>query len=127
MASFSGVLRLSGDKVTIIQGDTKYEFKKSEIASFAPDAELEKNYWSGKITLNIDIRSGNTNQKDYTSQLNLKRRTAVSSLSLDYLGRISSKDSQEVANDHRINEKYDRYISRYFFWTSVFSEYYTDN
>ncbi|SFV68315.1 hypothetical protein MNB_SM-6-602 [hydrothermal vent metagenome] len=126
LASFTGILRLNGDKVTIIQGDTKYEFKRSKIISFAPDAKLEKNYWSGKITFNFDIRSGNANQADYTSQLNLKRRTAISILSLDYLGRISSKDSEEVANDHRINEKYDRYISRYFFWTPVFSEYYTD-
>ncbi|HFB53648.1 MAG TPA: DUF481 domain-containing protein [Sulfurimonas autotrophica] len=126
LASIAGILRLNGDKLTIIQGDTKYEFKRSEVVSFAPDAELEKNYWSGKITFNFDIRRGNTNQADYTSQANLKRRTAISSLSFDYLGRISSKDSQEIANDHRINEKYDRYITRYFFWTPVFSEYYTD-
>ena len=126
IASISGILRLNGNKVTIIQGEHKYEFLKSKVVSFAPDAQLERNFWSGKITLNLDMRSGNTNQADYTAQANLKRRTAISSLSFDYLGRISSKDSQEIANDHRINEKYDRYITRYFFWTPVFSEYYTD-
>ncbi|MEN4053082.1 MULTISPECIES: DUF481 domain-containing protein [Sulfurimonas] len=126
LASITGILRLNGDKVTIIQGEEKYEFKKSDIVSFAPDAELEKNYWSGKITLNFDLRSGNTDQFDYAAQANLKRRTAVSSLSLDYLGRISFKDNEEIANDHRVNEKYDRYITRYFFWTPVFSEFYTD-
>ena len=126
IASISGILRLNGNKVTIIQGEHKYEFLKSKVVSFAPDAQLERNFWSGKITLNLDMRRGNTNQADYTAQANLKRRTAISSLSFDYLGRISSKDSQEIANDHRINEKYDRYITRYFFWTPVFSEYYTD-
>ncbi len=126
LASIAGILRLNKDKVTIIQGEEKYEFKKSDIISFVPDAELEKNYWSRKITLNFDLRNGNTDQFDYAAQANLKRRTALSSLSLDYLGRISFKDSEEIANDHRINEKYDRYITRYFFWTPVFSEFYTD-
>ena len=126
LASIAGILRLNGEKVTIIQGEEKYEFKKSEIVSFAPDGKLEKNFWSGKITLNLDIRSGNSNQADYTAQANLKRRTAISSLTFDYLGRISSKDKEEIANDHRLNQKYDRYITRKFFWTPLFSEYYTD-
>lgn len=126
LASIAGVLRLHGDKLTIIQGDTKYEFKRSKVVSFAPDAAVEKNYWSGKITFNFDIRRGNIRQSDYTAQANLKRRTATSNLAFDYLGRISSKDDQEIANDHRINEKYDVYSTRYFFWTPVFSEYYTD-
>ena len=126
LASITGILRLSGDKVTIVQGEEKYEFKKSDIVSFAPDAELEKNYWSGKVTINFDVHSGNTDQLNYGAQANLKRRTAISSLSLDYLGRISYKEKEEIANDHRFNEKYDRYITRYFFWTPVFSEFYTD-
>jgi putative salt-induced outer membrane protein YdiY len=126
LALVSGILRLDGDNVVIIQGDTKYEFKRSDIISFAPDTELEKNYWSGKITFNFDVRSGNSDQLDYAAQIHLKRRTAVSNLLLDYLGRISYNDKEEIANDHRINEKYDRYITRYFFWTPLFSEYYTD-
>ncbi|WP_193110940.1 DUF481 domain-containing protein [Sulfurimonas paralvinellae] len=126
LASISGILRLDGDKLTIIQGDEKYLFPKSQIVSFAPDAELERNLWSGKITFNLDIRSGNTKQADYASQIALKRRTARSILAFDYLGRISFKDNEEIANDHRINEKYDRYITRHFFWTPLFSEYYTD-
>jgi len=126
LVSIVGILRLNGDKVTIIQGENKYEFKRSEIVSFAPDAEVERNFWSGKISLNLDMRSGNTNQSDYAAQANLKRRTALSLLSFDYLGRISSTDNEETANDHRLYQKYDRYITRNFFWTPLFSEYYTD-
>jgi len=126
LASISGIVRLNGDKLTIIQGDKKYVFPKSQIVSFAPDAKLERNLWSGEITFNFDIRSGNIHQADYAAQFNLKRRTATSILVFDYLGRISSKDGEEIANDHRVNEKYDRYLTRYFFWTPVFSEYYTD-
>lgn len=126
LASFAGILRLKGDKLTIIQGDSEYEFDRKDLVSFAPDEKLERNFWSGKITLSLDVRSGNTDQLDYSSNINLKRRTAASRLVFDYLGRITSQDQEETANDHRLNEKYDIYLSRHFFWTPLFSEYYTD-
>ncbi len=51
LASISGILRLDSDKVSIIQGQEKYEFKKSDIVSFAPDAKLEKNIGQEKLRL----------------------------------------------------------------------------
>ncbi len=125
-ALVSGILRLKDDKVTIIQGDVQYTFKRDEIISFAPDAKNERNFWSGKVTFSFDMRKGNSDQIDYSGELNLKRRTAKSLLNIDYLGRISSKESTEIANDHRLSLKYDRYITRYFFWTPISAEYYTD-
>jgi len=126
LASFPGVLRLKSNKITIVQGDKKYEFDKKEIVSFAPDGENNRDFWSGKITFSFDMRSGNTSQYDYSAKANLKRRTSDSRLYLDYLGRISGKENIETANDHRINEKYDVYLSRKFFWTPLFTEFYTD-
>ncbi|RLA78543.1 MAG: DUF481 domain-containing protein [Epsilonproteobacteria bacterium] len=126
LASFPGVLRLKNNKITIVQGDKKYEFDKKEIVSFAPDGENNRDFWSGKITFSLDMRSGNTSQYDYSAKANLKRRTSDSRLYLDYLGRISGKENIETANDHRINEKYDVYLSRKFFWTPLFTEFYTD-
>ena len=125
-ALVSGVIRLKGDEITIIQGDVSYSFKRDKIISFAPDAKKERNYWSGKVTFSFDVRTGNTDQVDYSGELHLKRRTAKSLLNVDYLGRISSKESTEIANDHRLSFKYDRYITRYFFWTPISAEYYTD-
>ena len=126
LASFSGILRLKDNKLTIIQGEHKYDFAKKDIVSFAPSGSRERNYWSGKVDLGFDVRSGNTNQQDYNAMVNLKRRTADSRLTFEYLGRVSSKDGQEISNDHRLNEKYDIYLSRNFFWTPLFSEFYTD-
>ena len=126
LAEISGILRVKDDDVKVIQGDTVYEFKRKDVVSFAPDAQMERNYWSGKITLSFDLREGNTVSSDAAMQASVKRRTSDSTLSLDYLGRISSNDGVEIANDHRLNEKYDLYITRYFFWTPLFSEYYTD-
>jgi len=126
LASISGIMRLYDNHLTIIQGDTSYEFTKNDIISFAPAGELERNFWSGKMSFSVDLREGNIEQKDYSAQASIRRRTADSTFSFDYLGRISSKDGMQTADDHRFNQKYDRYITRYFFWTPVFSEYYTD-
>ena len=126
LATFPGILRLKGDKLKVIQGENTYEFEKKDIISLAPGGEYERNLWSGKITIGIDVRKGNTRQYDYNAKVNIKRRTAKTRLTLDYLGRNSSKNDQQTADDHRINEKYDRYLSKNFFWTPVFSEFYTD-
>jgi len=126
LASFPGILRLKGDNLTIVQGENKYEFKRQDIVSFAPDGKYERNFWSGKATLSLDLRRGNSNQYDYSAQINIQRRTSISRLTFDYLGRTSVKDDVETANDHRLNQKYDRYLTRHFFWTPVFSELYMD-
>ncbi len=127
LASFSGILRFKNNTLTIIQGDHSFSFKKSQIVSFAKSGDLEKDNWSGKITFNLDIRKGNKEQLNYSSQINLKRRTSQTRLRLDYFGRISTNENKEIANDHRINEKFDIYLTRDFFWTPLFSEYYQDN
>lgn len=126
LASFTGLLRFKDNNLTIIQGDNTFNFKKEQIVSFAKGGDLERNYWSGKITLNVDVRSGNKNQFDYTAQGYINRRTSDTRLRLDYLGRVSKVEDVQTANDHRLNEKYDVYLTRNFFWTPLFSEFYFD-
>ena len=126
LASIKGVLRLKENKLTIIQGENRYNFKKKQIVSFAPDGTRERNFWSGKASIGFDIRSGNSDQQDFTANIKLQRRSASSHLSLSYLGRVSSKNGVEISNDHRLNEKYDIFLSRHFFWTPLFSELYRD-
>ena len=126
LASFPGILRLKGKKLTIIQGENSYDFDRKDMISFAPDGEHERNFWSGKATLSFDLREGNTNQYDYTGKLELHRRTASTNLSMSYLGRITEKDHIQTTENHRLNANYNRYLSRRFFWTPVFVEIYTD-
>jgi len=124
LALVEGIIRFKDDKITIIQGDTRYEFKRDQIISMAPEGEREKDIWSGKVTLSLDKKTGNTNSFDYSCNADIKRRTAETHLEFTYLGRLSRKNDSETANNHRINEKFDLYESRDFFWTPLFSEYY---
>ncbi|WP_457744241.1 DUF481 domain-containing protein [Sulfurimonas sp.] len=126
VASISGIIRYKNDKINIIQGDTDYTFYADQIVSFAKSGEKERNYWSGKATISIDIRRGNKNKFDYTANATVLRRTASTRLRLDYIGRISKTGSVTTAEDHRLNQKYDIYLTRNFFWTPLFSEYYSN-
>ena len=126
LATFPGIMRMKNNKITIVQGEHSYDFDKKDVISFAPDGEYERNYWSAKVSFSYDVRKGNTNQTDYSAKGNIKRRTADSRLSFDYLGRVSVKNGAETSNDHRLSQKYDIYLTRHYFWTPLSSEYYTD-
>ena len=126
VAIFKGIIRYKDNRITIIQGDQEYTFSKDEIVSMAPEGADELSKWSGKLTLGFDMRRGNTSQFDYTAKAYLKRITSKSRLTLDYLGRYSEKDDAMTMSDNRLNEKYDIFLKRNFFWTPLFSELYQD-
>lgn len=126
IAIFTGIIRFKDEKIEIIQGNNTFDFTRDQIISFAPNSEKERDSWSGKISLSVDRRKGNKDQFDYTASADLKRRTSKSRLTLDYLGRISKINEITTADDHRLNEKFDIYLSRNFFWTPLFGEFYTD-
>jgi putative salt-induced outer membrane protein YdiY len=122
----TGILRLKGEKVTLIRGDGNLEFDRSQIVSIAYGAKSEAEYWSGKITLGLDTKKGNTNKLDFTVIANLQRRTSKTRLKLDYIGNIFNSSNQETANNHRVNESFDVFMTKEFYYTPVFSEYFRD-
>ena len=126
VASFSGIIRYKNRDITIIQGDKEFKFPYDQIVSLAKDGKNERHFWSGKITISLDRRLGNKDKFDYSAKINLKRRTDHTRLNLDYLGRVTITEDVETANDHRLNQQFDYYLSRRFFWTPVFSEFYQD-
>jgi hypothetical protein len=124
VATFSGIIRLKNNEINIIQGDNKYTFPKNQVISLAPKGIKWIDIWSAKITVSIDGKKGNKDQFDYNVKFNIKRRTEKTRLTFDYLGRFSKVNNIDTANDHRLNEKYDVYLSRKLFWTPIFSEFY---
>jgi len=127
----TGSLQISGDTVTITNGDNVQEFDRLELISLTPAGDNELDLWAIKFALGLNIKSGNTDQVDYTSKLSVKRRTARSRFLLDYIGNISktgnnNNDLVETVNNHRVNTGLDIYATRYFFYQPAFAEYYRD-
>jgi len=122
----TGILRMKGNHVKIIQGDGVFECERSQLVSIAQGGDEESQLWAGKLSLSLDLREGNTQQRDFTAQAFVERRSATTRLRFDYLGNISEKSSEETSNNHRLNEKFDLFLTRYFFVTPLSFEYYRD-
>ncbi|MBE9559982.1 MAG: DUF481 domain-containing protein [Proteobacteria bacterium] len=127
----TGSLQISGDKVTITDGEDVQEFARHDLISLTPAGDREADLWALKFTLGVNLRSGNTDQLDYNAKFNAKRRTARSRFILDYIGNISKTGDEagnliETINNHRLSASTNKYATRYFFYTPLFAEYYRD-
>ena len=131
IAPVSGRLKVSDSTVTITRNSYTQIFNRDQLVSLTPSGEREADLWTVKFTLALNLKAGNTDQIDYNSKLNAKRRTAKRRFVLDYVGNISKvrdADSNllETVNNHRINSNYDVYSTRYFYYTPAAGEIYRD-
>ncbi|MGS0675416.1 DUF481 domain-containing protein [Shewanella sp. 0m-4] len=102
------------------------EFDNSQIMTIIAGDQSEANYWSSKISLGANFRSGNTDQIDYSALAKTMRRTTESRFNLDYIGNYSKTDGENRINNHRINTNFDWFISKQFYLRPVFAEVYKD-
>ena len=121
----SGPVMVTPDQVTV-GGAQPRVFSREEIQSLTPGGSKERDYWSGKVSLGLNLRTGNTKQVDYNASANLQRRTPETRFTLDYLGNLSSVDSMESANNHRVNSEFDYWLSQRFYLLLPSVEYYRD-
>jgi hypothetical protein len=126
-----GVLEVTGDSVIIINDYEDKTYDRSRLISFAPGGEREMDLWSIKASLGLNLKQGNTDQTDFTTKVNIKRRASLSRFLLDYIGNITKTGAGdgslvETVNNHRITGSFDYYKTRFFFYTPVFFEFYRD-
>jgi putative salt-induced outer membrane protein YdiY len=122
----TGKIEITSDKVYVENDYANLTFDRKHLQTIASGKETELSYWKIKISFGYDMRRGNTEQTDITSRMNAKRRTTDSRLTLDYLGNFTSIDGSETVNNNRFNESYGILITRNFYWSPIFSEYYSD-
>jgi putative salt-induced outer membrane protein YdiY len=120
-----GSLWITRDKV-IVDGEDTLSYPRRDLFGVIPGVPKEINFWSGKFSLGLTLRSGNTEQVEYNARFNLTRRTPATALTLDYLGNFSQTDGVESANNHRATLNFDVFLSRHLFLRIPFVEYYRD-
>ena len=121
-----GYFVINQKKIKVINGDSVQEFDRSRLVNLITGGEQEKDYWSAKLTLGLNIRSGNTDQIDYNAKANIRRQSSFSRMILDYIGNISLTSDIETSNNHRLSGTHDIYKTRRFFWRPIFGEYFRD-
>jgi hypothetical protein len=121
-----GILKVVDDKVFVITEKEVLEFDRSRLVSIAHGETKEIGNWSAKISISLDVRGGNSDQTNYSTSANARRRTSGSRFSIDYLGIFNKTEGVETANSQRISSYYDIFKTRKFYWRPVFGEYFRD-
>jgi putative salt-induced outer membrane protein YdiY len=122
---FSGPVTVTTNRVTIA-GSVPQTLPRDQIQSITVGGSRERNLWSGKTSLGLTLRAGNTESVEYNAQLHLQRRTPNTRLSFDYIGNVSSVDGVESANNNRVNTEFNLWLSRRLYLQVPFAEYYRD-
>jgi putative salt-induced outer membrane protein YdiY len=121
----SGPVTITPDQITVGGAEPRV-LPRDQLQSLTPGGSKERNHWSGKLSVGLTLRQGNTESVEYNAQAHLQRRTPATRLSLDYIGNVSSVDQVESANNHRVNTEFDLWLPRRFYLILPFAEYYTD-
>jgi putative salt-induced outer membrane protein YdiY len=121
-----GQLVIDGETARIVGASGEVEFERAEILSLIVGTPKEINYWSGYANVGGNVRSGNTDQVDYTARLGALRRTVKNRVGLDYVGNITRIDSEDTSNNHRANLGWDHFVSHRLFVNVVGVEWYRD-
>ena len=124
--SVIGRLHLEGSTVRVTTEAGVVEFPRQEILTLVAGERREINFWSFSVSVGGNIRSGNTDQVDYTARLGAQRRTVRNRIGFDYLGNITEIDSETTSNNHRVNLGWDLFLTRRLFVNVVGAEWFRD-
>ncbi len=121
----TGKLVVDGDAIRVL-GEEDRQFFRSDVLSITAGEPKERNYWSGKLSAGLNLRTGNTEQTEFNAKASFNRRTPKSRINFDYLGNFSESDDVTIADNQRFNTSWNRYLSKRFYLTPVYGEYYRD-
>jgi hypothetical protein len=121
----TGQLLIEGDTIRVM-GEQDQNFARADLLTITAGTPKEINYWSGKFTLGANVREGNTEQTEFSSKANIKRRTPKDRINFDYLGNFNRTFGEVATDNQRLSVGWNRYFSKRFFWTPAVGEYYRD-
>lgn len=122
----SGPIHITREKILVETESGPRGYERNDLVAVTPGGPREINYWSGKVSAGMTLRSGNTEQTEVNVSADLKRRTPNTRFTLDYTGNYSAIDSVESANNHRVTTQFDFWLSSRFFLKIPFAEYFKD-
>lgn len=119
--------RLLVDETSIwIEGEKTVRIPRGEMLSILAVEGEGLSTWSGSISTGVAVRTGNTDQTDYSAVLKADRETGRTRWASRYSGAISQVSGTETANNHRIGSTFDVFLSKRFFVTLPGVDVYRD-
>jgi putative salt-induced outer membrane protein YdiY len=121
-----GRLVVDGKAARVVGETGETAFDRSEILTIVVGAKREIDYWSGYANLGGTIRSGNSDQIDYTARLGTVRRSVRDRTGIEYIGNITRINDADTSNNHRVTLGWDRFLNKRLFLNLVGLEWYRD-
>lgn len=122
----AGQVVVDGGIARIIGPEKTTEVAMDQIVSISSGSEREIDRWQIKIGFGANLRSGNTDQTDFSTRLTLDRRTALSRFSFDARGDKSETNGIETADTVRIDTFADWFFSTRWFYRVLQFNYFRD-
>ncbi|MEP5231843.1 MAG: DUF481 domain-containing protein [Alloalcanivorax sp.] len=116
--------RLTTERGKLLVGGEPVEFP--QVVGIASASPREFDLWTADISVGLNFRSGNVEQKDLNTKVSLKRRTVKNNTKMSYTGNYSESESEEIANNHTASLSHDYRISHKWFFRPIQAEYYRD-
>ena len=125
-APVTGRLVVADGSAKVIGDAGETAFDRSEILTIVVGARREIDYWSGYANVGGTIRSGNSDQIDYTARLGTVRRSVRDRTGIDSIGNLTRINKADTSNNHRVTLGWDRFLSKRLFLNLVGLEWYRD-
>jgi putative salt-induced outer membrane protein YdiY len=122
----TGIFRMQDQGVFVTDPAGTRTFARADVFRMVPGEPREANYWSGKVTLGLTARSGNTNQSDFTTSIALLRRTARSRLPIQFDSAYGELEGDPNTDNQRLRSNFDWYIGSRLYLTPLGFELYRD-
>jgi putative salt-induced outer membrane protein YdiY len=110
----------------VISDAGETSFGRPEILTIVVGTAREIDYWSGYANVGGTVRSGNSDQIDYTARLGTVRRSVRDRTGIDYIGNITRINDADTSNNHRVTLGWDRFLTKRMFLNLIGLEWYRD-
>ncbi len=124
--SVLGIVRIVGNRVTVRTPKGETHYARRDLRSIIPGGHTEWDYWSGKYTLGLTVRQGNTDQTDASSFLSVQRRSPAARSRFEYRAVTGSVEEQETVNNQIGSFRHDIFLSPRVYLTAPSVQYYAD-
>ena len=125
-----GFLIVKYSHLVLISGGTEEHYPLSELLSITSSSDDRKELWDGKVSLGIDVNSGNVNQLDYLASARIQRRTPFTRFSVNFTYNYSKSTAdgidQVITDSSRLTSFIDWFYSSKIFFRVFDYEYSTD-
>jgi len=123
----TGTLLVKDGAVAMQTKDGEQRFDRSQLLSIIPGKKKTFGFWSGKVSVGITARSGNTDQFETNAQIFVRRRSPFSRVDFNYLGNYSALDGSATIDNHRFSGRWDLFLSRRWFATPISLDLFRDS